>query len=108
MTFCRLLSPLSRLLVILAFLGYASPRSLAAYAMQEPAKVELPDTDLGTIPVHTISPRLSATPGRFRRAAPHLGEDTRDVLGEIGYTDSTIAGFISSGLVKMPDKPEKR
>ncbi|NYF50508.1 CaiB/BaiF CoA transferase family protein [Tunturiibacter gelidoferens] len=70
--------------------------------------VELPDTDLGTIPVHTISPRLSATPGRFRRAAPHLGEDTHDVLGEIGYTDSAIAGFISSGLVKMPDKPEKR
>ncbi|MBB5340177.1 CaiB/BaiF CoA transferase family protein [Tunturiibacter gelidoferens] len=67
--------------------------------------VELPDTDLGTIPVHTISPRLSATPGRFRRAAPHLGEDTHDVLGEIGYTDSAIAGFISSGLVKMPDKP---
>jgi hypothetical protein len=46
MTFCRPLSLLScRLLVMLAFFGYASLRSPAAYAMQEPAQVELPDTD---------------------------------------------------------------
>ncbi len=29
--------------------------------------VELPDKDMGTIPVHNISPRFSATPGNFRR-----------------------------------------
>lgn len=63
--------------------------------------VELPDDELGTIPVHTISPRLGATPGRFRKAAPHLGEDTRDVLREIGYAETEIEAFASSGLVKF-------
>jgi crotonobetainyl-CoA:carnitine CoA-transferase CaiB-like acyl-CoA transferase len=65
--------------------------------------VELPDTELGTIPVHTISPRLAATPGRFRKAAPHLGEDTYDVLREIGYAHSEVEALISSGLAKQSE-----
>jgi formyl-CoA transferase len=64
--------------------------------------VELPDDEMGTIPVHSISPRLGATPGLFRKAAPHLGEDTRDVLREIGYAETEIDAFASSGLVKFP------
>jgi formyl-CoA transferase len=64
--------------------------------------VELPDDEMGTIPVHSISPRLGVTPGLFRKAAPHLGEDTRDVLGEIGYAEAEIEAFASSGLVRIP------
>jgi len=64
--------------------------------LQRQIIVELPDDEMGTIPVHAISPRLGATPGLFRKAAPHLGEDTRDVLHEIGYAEDEIEAFVSS------------
>jgi formyl-CoA transferase len=63
--------------------------------------VELPDAEMGTIPVHAISPRLEVTPGLFRKAAPHLGEDTQDVLSEIGYSAAEISALASSGLIKL-------
>ena len=34
--------------------------------------------------------RMSKTPGRIRRPAPAVGQDTRDVLREIGYPESEI------------------
>jgi crotonobetainyl-CoA:carnitine CoA-transferase CaiB-like acyl-CoA transferase len=34
--------------------------------------------------------RMSKTPGRIRRVAPAVGQDTRDVLLEIGYPESEI------------------
>lgn len=46
--------------------------------------VALPDSG-GDMPMHNIVPRLSATPGLFRRPAPTLGQHTTEVLGEIGY-----------------------
>ncbi len=66
--------------------------------------VELPDDEMGTIPVHTISPRLESTPGLFRNAAPHLGEDTHDVLNEIGYSEAEISTYAATGLVKLHKK----
>jgi crotonobetainyl-CoA:carnitine CoA-transferase CaiB-like acyl-CoA transferase len=61
--------------------------------------VELPDASLGTVPVHNISPRLMDTPGRFRRAAPELGEHTREVLKEAGYSEAEIEELIATGVV---------
>ena len=46
--------------------------------------VELPDADMGTIPMHAVVPRLSASPGALRRPAPTLGEHTAEVLARIG------------------------
>ena len=46
--------------------------------------VELPDKDMGTIPMHAVVPRLSASPGALRRPAPELGEHTAEVLGRLG------------------------
>ena len=63
--------------------------------------VELPDNEMGTVPVHAISPRLEATPGLFRKAAPYLGEDSQAVLSEIGYTETEISAFAASGLIKL-------
>ena len=34
--------------------------------------------------------RMSKTPGSIRRAAPEVGQDTRDVLAEIGLSESEI------------------
>ncbi len=61
--------------------------------------VELPDASLGTVPVHNISPRLMDTPGRFRRAAPELGEHTRAILQEAGYSEVEVEEMIAAGVV---------
>ena len=36
--------------------------------------VDVPDPELGVVPMHEPTPRLSRTPGRIRRSAPALGE----------------------------------
>ena len=46
--------------------------------------VDLPDQDMGTIPMHAVVPRLSASPGALRRPAPELGEHTAELLGRLG------------------------
>ena len=53
--------------------------------------VETDDEDLGTVPMHNITPRLSATPGVWRRPAPRFGEHTDEVLSALGYTADEIA-----------------
>ncbi len=44
-------------------------------------------------------PKLSATPGSVRSAAPHLGEDTDAVLREAGLTEAQIAALRARGVV---------
>ncbi len=61
--------------------------------------VELPDDEMGTIPVHTVSPRLQQTPGSFRRPAPGLGEHSRDVLHEAGFSVAEIAQLFQREIV---------
>ena len=52
-----------------------------------------PTRAIGT-PVH-----LSRTPAQITRPAPRLGEHTREVLHEAGYTDSDIDDLVASGIV---------
>lgn len=37
--------------------------------------------------------KMSKTPGTIRRQAPEIGADTADILREIGYPDSEVAGL---------------
>jgi crotonobetainyl-CoA:carnitine CoA-transferase CaiB-like acyl-CoA transferase len=62
--------------------------------------VEAPDEEAGGVLMHNIIPRLSDTPGKLRRAAPGLGQHTREVLGKIGYTAERIAALAADGVVK--------
>jgi crotonobetainyl-CoA:carnitine CoA-transferase CaiB-like acyl-CoA transferase len=48
--------------------------------------VDLPDDEMGAIPMHCVVPRLSATPGAIRRPAPGLGEHNAEVLGALGMS----------------------
>jgi crotonobetainyl-CoA:carnitine CoA-transferase CaiB-like acyl-CoA transferase len=47
------------------------------------AIVRMHDDDLGSLPMHNVIPRLSATPGALRRPAPRLGEHTEEILAEL-------------------------
>jgi crotonobetainyl-CoA:carnitine CoA-transferase CaiB-like acyl-CoA transferase len=59
--------------------------------------VAVDDPELGALPMHNITPRLSATPGVWRRPAPGLGEHTDEVLGEAGLDAPAIAALRASG-----------
>jgi len=63
--------------------------------------VEAPDDEAGSVLMHNIIPRLSDTPGRLRRAAPSLGQHTREVLEAIGYSAQRIAALAADGVVKQ-------
>ncbi len=52
------------------------------------AIVELDDPDLGSLPMHNIVPRLSATPGTFRRPAPKVGQHTQEVMADLARWES--------------------
>lgn len=64
---------------------------------QREVLVEIEDRDLGSIPVHNIVPRLSATPGVWRYPAPTLGEHTDAMLGAAGYDAAELAALRESG-----------
>lgn len=53
--------------------------------------VEAEDPALGPVMMHEIVPRLSATPGRWRRPAPAIGADTADLLAEAGVAADVVA-----------------
>jgi formyl-CoA transferase len=46
--------------------------------------VEMPDADMGSVPMHEVVPRLSRTPGSLRRPAPPLGADEAEIFGALG------------------------
>jgi len=64
---------------------------------QDRVIVEVADAELGSLPMHAIVPRLSATPGQWRRPAPALGQHTDAVLTEAGYDAAAIARLRAEG-----------
>lgn len=81
----------------------AGPVYNIADAMEDPhfqarqVLVDVDDPQLGAMPVHNIVPRLSATPGVFRRAAPLLGQHTDEILTAAGYDSAAIAALRAEG-----------
>ena len=63
--------------------------------------VDLPDDELGRLPMHNVIPRLSDTPGRLRRPAPALGEHTAEILGSLGLARAEIEGLALEGIIHV-------
>jgi formyl-CoA transferase len=55
--------------------------------------VDVPDPQMGSVPMHTIVPRLSGTPGEIRTPAPELGAHNREILGALGLSDDDLAAL---------------
>jgi formyl-CoA transferase len=73
----------------------ADPHYAARGMLQQ---ITLADGDTLTVP--GIVPKLSRTPGAHQRNAPALGQDTEEVMREIGLTYSQIAALKSRGVIK--------
>jgi crotonobetainyl-CoA:carnitine CoA-transferase CaiB-like acyl-CoA transferase len=67
--------------------------------------VDVPDGQIGRVPMHNIIPRLSVTPGRLRQPAPSLGEHTAEILGELGLDRAAIDGLARDGIIRLGDNP---
>ena len=61
--------------------------------------VDVPDEEIGSVTVHNVIPRLSATPGALRRPAPKLGEHTAEILARIGIAGADLAQLRSERIV---------
>jgi crotonobetainyl-CoA:carnitine CoA-transferase CaiB-like acyl-CoA transferase len=59
--------------------------------------VDAADRELGRVAMHDILPRLSQTPGTWRRPAPSLGEHTDAILTEAGLEPEAIARLRQQG-----------
>jgi crotonobetainyl-CoA:carnitine CoA-transferase CaiB-like acyl-CoA transferase len=62
--------------------------------------VDAPDEEAGTVTMHNVIPRLSATPGRIRTPAPTLGQHTRAILEAIGWDGARIDAMAAAGTIK--------
>jgi formyl-CoA transferase len=60
---------------------------------------EIVANDGEPLKVPGIVPKLSATPGAIRSAAPRLGEHTDEVLSTIGYTKDEISDLRKIGVI---------
>jgi crotonobetainyl-CoA:carnitine CoA-transferase CaiB-like acyl-CoA transferase len=60
--------------------------------------IEVEDEDLGAMLMPAPAVRLSETPATFRRPAPKLGEHSREVLRELGWSDDRIDELVATGV----------
>src|SRR3954467_12827257 len=60
---------------------------------------ELPDPEMGSVPMHHVVPRLSGTPGEIRTPAPALGEHNEAILGVLGLDAATLADLRKRNVI---------
>jgi CoA:oxalate CoA-transferase len=61
--------------------------------------VDLDHPVLGKIKMTNVVPKLSNTPGKIKSSSPTLGQHTREVLLELGYSNKEIMHFSQKGII---------
>jgi crotonobetainyl-CoA:carnitine CoA-transferase CaiB-like acyl-CoA transferase len=77
---------------------HADPQALAREMI-----VETMHPTAGQVPSLGLPIKFSETPGSVRRAAPLLGQHTREVLREHGFSDAEAGQMAALGAIEMPD-----
>jgi crotonobetainyl-CoA:carnitine CoA-transferase CaiB-like acyl-CoA transferase len=81
------------------FSGYATPQDV----LQDPAAAAN-----GYLMTHPVNPKIRIgaapmqfddTPAQIRRPAPRIGEDSQEILTDLGYSAAEADGLIGSGAV---------
>lgn len=62
--------------------------------------VEVEHARVGKLTVGGVPVKLTKTPGRVRLAPPTLGQHTREILQELGYTDKEIGDLLEQGVIQ--------
>src|SRR4029077_15311963 len=81
---------------------HADPQALAREMI-----VETTHPSAGPVKAIGLPIKFSETPGSVRRAAPLLGQHTREVLREHGYSDDQIDRLAEQGAIRMPASTKK-
>ena len=61
--------------------------------------VDIPDKDGNKVTGPGISIKLERTPGSIRTPPPAFGQDTTDILKELGYTDNDLKTLVENNIV---------
>jgi formyl-CoA transferase len=74
---------------------FADPHFAAREAI-----VTVPDAELGDLPMQSVFPKLSATPGRVRATGPALGSSNDDIYrGLLGLGDDELGRLSAAGVI---------
>jgi crotonobetainyl-CoA:carnitine CoA-transferase CaiB-like acyl-CoA transferase len=74
-----------------------------AFVAGREALIEVPDEDMGWLPMHGLVPRLSGTPGVLVRPAPRLGEHNGSILGPL-LGRAELERLRAAGIVRGEEK----
>jgi formyl-CoA transferase len=71
------------------------------YFRRRGSVVDVKDSQLGSLPMPGVQPRLQRNPGTVRWSGPQVGEHNQDILcGLLGLSDAEIAALAERGVVR--------
>ena len=77
----------------------ASSLETDPYVAEHESLIEVPDDEMGWLPMHGEVPRLSGTPGILARPAPRLGEHNDEILAPL-LGAASLDGLRAAGVLQ--------